>query len=130
MKLSKVKRGRAPDLMSVAKSETARLTHTYLDGPATVAVEIVSPESWMYDHETKYAEYEHEGAHEYRLLDPELKTADFFVQGAQGEDERREPDAAGPFHSAALPGFRMNVRWLWQDPTLAVRQARTEWGIL
>jgi len=48
MKLSNVKRGREPDLMFVAKSEMARLTHTYLDGPATIAVEIVSPESRLH----------------------------------------------------------------------------------
>lgn len=130
MKLSQVRRGREPDLMFVAKGETARLTHTYLDGPATVAVEIISPESRTRDRETKYAEYEQEGVQEYWLLDPELKTADFFVLGAQGKYERQELDADGVFHSPALPGFWMNTHWFWQDPLPTGRQVRAEWGIV
>lgn len=129
MKLSNVKRGREPDLMFVAKSEVARLTHTYLDGPATLAVEIISPESRRRDRETKYAEYEQEGVREYWLLDPELKTADFFVLGAQGRYEAHAPTAEGIYYSAALPGFWMNVQWLWQDPLPTGRQVRKEWGM-
>ena len=129
MKLSNVKRGREPDLMFVAKSEMARLTHTYLDGPATIAVEIVSPESRLCDRETKYAEYEREGVREYWLIDPELKQADFFVLDAQGKYERHAPSADGVYHSTALPGIWMRTQWLWQDPLPIMRQVRSEWGI-
>lgn len=130
MFLPQVPSGREPDILYIAKANLSRLTNFYLDGPATLAVEIVSPESRLRDRSTKYAEYEQEGVREYWLLDPELKTADFFVLGAQGRYEAHAPTAEGIYHSAVLPGFWMNVQWLWQDPLPTGRQVRREWEIL
>ena len=41
----KLERGREPDLLFVAREHLDRLKEAYLDGPADLAVEIVSPES-------------------------------------------------------------------------------------
>ena len=47
--------GRAPDLLFVSQENLPRLKVYYLDGPADLATEIVSPESVLRDRGTKYA---------------------------------------------------------------------------
>ena len=111
-----IERGREPDLMFIAKASQDRITHTYLDGPADLAVEIVSPDSIMRDRSEKYAEYEMEGVREYWIIDPDTKHVDFFVLTQEGRYERVQEDAAGIYHSSILTDFWINVNWLWQCP--------------
>ena len=49
--------GREPDLLFVATGHLDRLTKTYLDGPADLVVEVISPESGASDRGEKYYEY-------------------------------------------------------------------------
>src|SRR5205814_1954876 len=65
--------GRAPDILFVATSHLSRLKKSYLEGPADLAVEIVSPESGARDCGDKYYEYEQGGVREYWLIDPQRK---------------------------------------------------------
>ena len=51
---------------------------TYLDGPADVVVEIISPESRLRDRGEKFAEYEMGGVREYWLIDSERHEADWY----------------------------------------------------
>ena len=123
MKLSDVRRGREPDLLFVATENLHRLRQNFLDGPADMAVEIVSPESALRDRGAKYAEYEAGGVREYWVLDLAERRADFFVRGADGRFERAHPDANAVYQSTALPGFRIDVTWLWQRPLPTLREA-------
>ena len=107
---------REPDLLFVAREHLHRLKATYLDGPADLVVEVVSPESRVRDRGTKYAEYEMAGVREYWIVDPDLQRADFYVLAEDGRYERRRPDAEGWYTSVVLPGFRLYVPWLWQEP--------------
>ena len=127
MRLRSVRRGREPDLIFMLKANLGRLQHNYLDGPADLAVEVVSPESMQRDRETKYGEYEQAGVREYWVLDPDTQRADFFVLSAAGRCEPMAPDASGVYRSAMLPGFWLNVNWLWQQPLPALRQILREW---
>lgn len=52
--------GREPDAIYVAQAHLDRLRPTFLDGPADLVVEIVSPESVERDYETTFGEYEEE----------------------------------------------------------------------
>lgn len=103
------------------------LQRNFLDGPADLAVEIVSPESILRDRGTKYAEYEAGGVREYWILDPETQRADFFVLDAEGRYQPAQPDTSGRYDSAVLAGFWINVGWLWQTPLPLVRQVLREW---
>lgn len=117
MRLSEeMRRGREPDLLFVAKENLGRLKRTYLDGPADLVVEIVSPESRLRDRGEKFAEYEMGGVKEYWLIDPEERRADFYVLGADGRYMRRLPDAQGIFRSEVIGGLWMRTDWLWQEP--------------
>jgi Uma2 family endonuclease len=115
MRLEIVSSAREPDLMFVSQSRMSLLMKTYLDGPADIAIEIVSPDSSVRDRTEKLAEYEAAGVREYWLIDPERKRADFFEQGA----DRRfypVPLADGCYHSQVVPGFWFKVQELWDDP--------------
>lgn len=127
MKLADLKRGREPDIVFVAGGNLSRIKATYLDGPADLAVEIVSPESVLRDRGTKYAEYEAGGVREYWVIDNTQQRADFFVLGADGRYERQRPDKDGIYTSAALPGFWINTVWPWQEPTPTLRSVLSAW---
>jgi Uma2 family endonuclease len=127
MKLSQLRRGREPDILFIANQNLSRLKRNYLDGPADIAIEIISPESVLRDRGIKYAEYEAGGVREYWVFDPESQRADFFVLGEDGRYERAHPDADGVYHSAVLPAFWLNVNWLWGQPLPNVLQIVREW---
>jgi Uma2 family endonuclease len=127
MRLGDVQRGREPDILFIADNHLDRLRRNYLEGAADLVVEIVSPESVLRDRGTKYGEYEVGGVREYWVLDPETSRADFFVLDDMGRYQRSQPDAAGLYYSAVIPGFWLNVEWLWQEPLPTLRQVLTEW---
>ncbi len=106
--------GREPDVLFIATDHLGRLKKTYLDGPADLVVEIVSPESQTRDHEEKYDEYQAGGVREYWLIDPETEKAQFYQLDAAGAYQPVLPDAAGVYHSRELPGFWLRGDWLWQ----------------
>lgn len=115
--------GREPDILFIATEHLGRLRNLYLDGPADLAVEVVSPTSRLRDRGEKLAEYEMGGVREYWVLDPERQQADFYVLGADGRYERRRADAQGVYRSEVVAGFWLKEEWLWQDPppkTLAI----------
>ncbi|MDW8290080.1 MAG: Uma2 family endonuclease, partial [Armatimonadota bacterium] len=71
--------GRSPDILFVSQQNLHRLKPTYLDGPADLVVEIISPESEERDRTQKFSEYERGGVREYWLIDPEKRLAEFYV---------------------------------------------------
>jgi Uma2 family endonuclease len=74
----KLEHGREPDLLFVASENLERLKESYLDGPADLVVEIVSPESAGRDRGEKFYEYARGGVPEYWLIDPQLEWVEFY----------------------------------------------------
>jgi Uma2 family endonuclease len=107
--------GREPDILFISQEHLDRLKETYLEGPADLVVEIVSPESRLRDRGEKYAEYEMGGVREYWLIDLEERQADFYELDGRGRYRRLEPEA-GIYRSQVLSGFWLKVEWLWRDP--------------
>ena len=108
--------GREPDLLFVAMTHLERLKANYLDGPADLAVEIISPESIGRDRGTKFVEYAQGGVPEYWLLDPQARRAEFYHLGEMEQYEIAFAGREGRYEAQALPGFWLRVEWLWQDP--------------
>ncbi len=108
--------GREPDVIYIASDHLDRLKHTFLDGPADLAVEIVSPDSVERDRRDKLAEYLAAGVPEYWLIDPLTDHAAFYQLDAAEQYQAVPPDAGGVYHSNVLPGLWLRVVWLWQDP--------------
>jgi Uma2 family endonuclease len=107
---------REPDLLFVAADHRDRLTPTYLDGPADLVVEVISPESATRDRGEKFYEYQSAGIAEYWLIDPRIEHAEFYQLNARGIYEVVPLDVDGIYHSKALLGLWLREQWLWQDP--------------
>jgi Uma2 family endonuclease len=116
MKLASRPSGREPDLMFFTTEHADRLKDTYFDGPADLAVEIVSPESDERDRSIKFREYEAGGVPEYWLIDPIRRQAYFYVLGEDGRYRLATISPDGVYTSRAVSGFRLNVDWLWRVP--------------
>jgi Uma2 family endonuclease len=124
----KLENGREPDVLYIAKFHLDRLKETYLEGPADLAVEIVSPESWGRDRGKKFVEYEAGGVAEYWLVDPERQWIECYQLSEKGRYRIAFSGESGTYHSRELSGFWIQVDWLWQDPLPDV--ARTAWEII
>ena len=114
MKLSKLRRGREPDLLFVSREREHLITKTYLDGAADLVVEVVSPESVERDSVQKFAEYEAAGIREYWLIDYTNETAVFYRLDEKGQYQTAEM-IGGVFRSAVLPDFFIRPNWLWRE---------------
>ncbi len=121
--------GRNPDVLFVANEHLSRVHETFLEGPADLAVEVVSVESRHRDTGEKFAEYQEGGVREYWLIDPDRRRAVFYLLGADGLYRPADLDAEGAFHSTVLPGLWLKVEWLWQEPKPLLREVLRAWGL-
>ena len=121
--------GREPDVLFVATEHLERLKENRLDGPADLAVEIISPESRVRDRGEKFYEYEGGGVREYWLIDPVRKQAEFYVLGTDGVYRAALVDK-GVFESVVLEGLRLEETWLWQEPLPPLLSVLKIWGLI
>ena len=126
MKLPGGGSGREPDLVFVRTEHLDRVQRQFIDGPGDLVVEVVSPGSQDTDRNVKFREYEAGGVAEYWLIDPDKRSAEFFVLH-DGHFERHEPDATGIYRSASMDGFWLRVSWLWDPPSQ--KDVRRELGL-
>ena len=99
---------REPDIFVVPVEGASGMGEHLVTAVPSLVIEVVSPSTRSLDLRVKSGEYRAKGVAEYWAVD----------------DERRELTAhwparvvsAGILESTALPGFRINVDWLWQDP--------------
>lgn len=122
--------GRAPDLLFVSKKHMSRVKRLYLDGPADLVIEVISPGSRGIDRGDKFFEYEQGGVREYWLIDPERKQAEFYRRGRDGIYKLVEVGPDGVFHSSVLKGLWIKVEWLWQRPLPTLISVYKAWGLL
>jgi Uma2 family endonuclease len=108
--------GREPDVLFVANEHRNRIKGSYLDGPAGLAMEIVSPESGPRDRGDKFYEYEAGGVLEYWLIDTQREDVEFYQRSDQGRYHPVFPDEAGRYRARAIPGFWLQISWLWETP--------------
>lgn len=121
---------REPDLLFLARAHLDRLRKAHVDGSADLVVEISSPESVGRDRGEKFYEYEQAGIPEYWLLDPQTRRAEFYQLGPEGQYHLTAPDKQGIYRSAVLPGFWLQVDWLWQQPLPLVLNVLRELGVV
>ena len=129
MKLITTPRGREPDILFIANGNLPQVRQNFLDGPADLVVEIVSPDSVERDRVRKFAEYQGGGVREYWLIDPVMREANFFLLDDAGAYRFIPADAQGIYRSSALEGFWLRVDWLWQSPSPAMSIVRKELGL-
>ncbi len=122
--------GRAPDVFFVAKENLSRVEKNYLNGPADLVIEIISPESRGRDRGDKFYEYEQGGVREYWLIDPLRKQADFYQMGSDGLYRTVQIDSDGVYQSAVLQGLWIKAAWLWREPLPPLLTVLKEWKLI
>lgn len=110
------RRGRLPDIIFIASEHRGRIRTNSVEGPADLAIEIVSPESVERDTVTKRAEYAAGRIREYWLIDPAERSVIFYQLRPDGGYAPGAVDDAGVYRSAVIPGFWLRTDWLWQHP--------------
>jgi len=115
MKLSKINVARELDIQVILNTNPGTLTETYMDGPADICIEIVSPESVDRDHGDKFMEYEKGGVREYWIVDRIRHEGRFYRLNEQGIYIRQTEDADGNYRTPNLPGLVLHVPTLWQE---------------
>jgi Uma2 family endonuclease len=109
-----------PDLLVVRGERRHLMTLQRLDGPADMVIEIASESDPTLDAREKLPRYRAAGIDGIWLVDP-------FTQRLRADTRR-----AGPYHTAVLsegrlealvlPGFWIDVAWLWWAPLPASMQ--------
>jgi len=109
---------REPDILFVAQERLDRVGRLRIDGAPDLVVEVVSDDSARRDRVTKRDEYAQVGVREYWIVDcrPGKEREEFLVLDEAGRYKEAPLDAAGRFHSVAVPGFWLDPAWLRADP--------------
>ena len=119
MKLGGSLAGRAPDIAFVRTDRLALVREQFLDGPADLVIEVISPGTERIDRRDKFAEYQAGGVPEYWILDPHREIAEFYVLDANGVFQPGEVTGEGGFASTVVDGLRLRVEWLWARTPVA-----------
>ena len=117
MKLGGTLAGRSPDVLFVRANRLALVRDQFLDGPADLVVEVISPGTERIDRRVKFAEYQAGGVPEYWILDPHTETAEFYVLDHSGAYQG-VPTPDGVFASTVVTGLVLRTEWLWTLPRL------------
>lgn len=100
-----------PDLLVLTPNSKAKLQETYVDGPADLVVEILSPSTRQIDLETKIPLYLREGVRELWIIDPAARTLTVFFPGKDATVYEKDDQVV----SRVIPGFWIKVNWLWPE---------------
>lgn len=117
MRMSDQGNARMPDILFLANEHLSRLTHSELQGPADLVIEVISDHSVARDRDIKFSEYQAGGVREYWIIDPRINhlCADFYVRDASGFYRQGSVTPDGIYRSTVLPTFWFRVNWLWKD---------------
>ena len=102
-----------PDLLVVRPDKRHLLTRTRLEGPADLVIEIASDSDPGLDVREKLPRYRMAGIEEIWLVDPFEQTLRAETREADGYVSRTLTE--GRLHSRVLPGFWIEVAWLWRE---------------
>ena len=103
-----------PDLLVVLDARRHLMMPKRLEGPADFVIEIASEGDPKLDMREKLPRYRQAGLPEIWLIDPfEQK---LHIERKTGSGYEMLDLAAGRVESQVVPGFWIEVAWLWQEP--------------
>ena len=105
-----------PDLFVLpARAEAqGEIRKQYSTGPASLVIEILSESTRIYDLEHKAILYREDGP--VRSGWSMAAAGSCWWSGEDGEGYHASRIEDGPYQSSAIPGFWIDVSWLWADP--------------
>lgn len=108
-----------PDLLIVRANRRHLMTPRRLEGPADMVIEIISESDPGLDYREKLPRYRQAGLDEIWIVDPFKSEVHVETKTATGY--ATQTLSAGRLRSVVVPGFWIEVAWLWRDdlpPTL------------
>jgi Uma2 family endonuclease len=106
---------RVPDIQVILHENPHTLHPTYMDGPADMCIEVVSPGSVEHDRGVKFKEYEQNGVREYWIVDPVHQECLFYHLDDEGVYRAQHADSGGNYQTPLLPGLLLHVPTLWLE---------------
>lgn len=103
-----------PDLLIVLDERSYLLGKNRLDGPADFVIEIASDSDPRLDVREKLPRYREAGIDEIWLINPFEQSVLVEVRQSTGYSPQRL--STGRLASRVVPGFWVDVGWLWQEP--------------
>ena len=107
-----------PDLLFVARDQSAILTEKNIQGPPALVVEVLSKSTRMRDAHTKRRLFERTGVREYWLVDPELDTVQVFRPSPEGQLSRvaeLTAEDGDVLTTPLLPGCQIDLQELFRN---------------
>lgn len=114
-----------PDILFVSNEGPANVGREGVYGPPNLVIEILSAGTAQNDRGPKFLAYEEAGVAELWLIDPYGPAGTSFFQLEKGSFRPVQPNADQILKSVAIPGFWIDVRWLWpgDEKFITVRKA-------
>jgi len=113
-----------PDILFVSRERSDIIQPKGVVGAPDLVIEILSASTVSHDRGAKLRGYERAGVRELWLIDPYGPTGTEFYRLEEQRYTPVMPDAQGILISSAVPGFWMDVAWLWpEERFISVRQA-------
>jgi Uma2 family endonuclease len=107
-----------PDIMVIRDERRHLLGPQRLEGPADLVIEVASPSDQRRALRLKLPRYRQAGVPEIVVVDPYVRS--LRVEILEAGAYRTRELAEGRFAPATLPGFWIDVSWLWQRPLPSV----------
>lgn len=101
-----------PDVMFFCEGDRNSLYEYYLDGPAEIVAEFITPGCEAHDLEVKRSRYQAAGVPELWLIDSEQEVV-HFRRWINGEYETQTLDASGRYAVSSVPGLIFLPDQLW-----------------
>lgn len=113
-----------PDILFVARERVDIIQRNGVFGAPDLVAEILSAGTAAYDRGEKLRTYEQAGVRELWLIDPYGPAGTEFYHLEDRRFVPVMPSADGVLRSVAVPGFSIEVAWLWpENRFVPVRQA-------
>jgi len=113
-----------PDILFVSKERASIVQDKGIFGAPDLVIEILSAGTVHYDRGPKFRAYERAGVRELWLIDPYGPAGTEFYHLQDTRFVPVMPDGEGILRSIAMPGFWIDVAWLWPgERFIPVRQA-------
>jgi Uma2 family endonuclease len=112
----KIREGRIvePDLFVLPPGGFSQIHGTFCELPALFVIEVLSRSTRSHDLKEKAEFYREAGVLEFWFVD--LRDQILIVHRRTDDGYEMERIEAGPYHLRCIPGFWINVTWLWEKP--------------
>ena len=102
-----------PDIVYLDPARLSAISRRGVEGPPTLAIEIISPSTTLIDRSTKHQLYARHAVPFFWLVDPEGRTVEAFVLGPQGYSLALRASGTEPVSPPPFPDLALIPAPLW-----------------